>query len=579
MSEQTSSRQHESSSRHGRPGARGAAREAEGAARERPDASSPASRRPGTSSPESTPGASPRASLTALGLVFENLSDEPTRGAWAWIRTTAGVVFLLLALQLLTGALLSFYYVPSAEAAHATVSYVEKVLPAGSWLRALHLYGSQLLALALALHLLQMLLSGAYRRKPVGWLASLLLLALVMANGATGYSLPWDARAFFSTRVAENVSGGLPLAGATLRAWLVGGAEISTLTLSRFYALHVLVAPALLLAVVCARLFVFREPVEVVSRSSNVEEAGHSSNQEEGRRTPGDERRRPDGERTNADDDRALACDDRTSAHDGWMLGQLARNAVVAGVVFALLALYASKYPAPLGPAAESAPPGYLPRPGAQFLWLFQLLKFFPRPAASLVAFLLPALLLAALALLPFTRGGRVADARAQTRRRLGLAVFAAAALLVAGLTALAHFEDARDPRVREQLAGQAAKEAEFRQSPFTPLRTGAAQTAGGAETATSSSSNAPAANSQAAQPPEAYTRNCARCHGPRAEGRSIYPPLVGISARPRRTLDDIVAILNDPRAYGLESRMPSFAKKLTDEEKRAIAEWVVSLK
>lgn len=492
-----------------------------------------------------------RAERTTLGYVVENLSDVPPRGARAWVRTTAGVVFLLLALQLLTGVLLSFYYVPSAEGAHATVSYVEKVLPAGSWLRALHLYGSQLLPLALALHLLQMLWSGAYRRKPVGWLASLLLLALVLANGATGYSLPWDARAFFSTRVAENVAGGLPLAGATLRAWLVGGAEISTLTVSRFFALHALIVPALLLAVVCARLFVFREP------------RGETGTPEGGRTTPV-EGRRP--------------------ARAGRTLAQLARNAVVAGVVFVALALYASKFPAPLGPAAESAPPGYLPRPGAQFLWLFQLLKFFPRPVASLVAFLLPALLLFALALLPFARKGGITPAQARTRRRLGLALFAATALLVAGLTALARLEDLRDPRVREQLARQAAKEMEFRQSPFTPLRTGAAQAAGGAETATSSSTHAadssdtPASGSQAA-PPQAYARNCAGCHGPRGEGRAIYPPLVGISERPRRSFDDIVAILNDPRAYGLESRMPSFARKLTDEEKRAVAAWVVSLK
>lgn len=519
MSEQNSSSQHESLSRHESPGAGDAARRS-------PSASA--------SSDSRGPSTSARAPLTTLGLVVENLWDGPARGLWAWVRATAGVVFLLLALQLLTGALLSFYYVPSADAAHGTVSYVEKVLPAGSWLRALHLYGSELLPLALALHLLQMLLSGAYRRKPVGWLASLLLLALVLANGATGYSLPWDARAFFSTRVAENVTGGLPLAGATLRAWLVGGAEISTLTLSRFFALHVLLVPALLLAVVCARLFVFREP------GAMREGAKHSSSEE---------------------------------------LAQFARSAVVAGVVFAALALYALKYPAPLGPAAESAPPGYLPRPGAQFLWLFQLLKFFPRPVASLVAFLLPALLLAALALLPFTRKGRVAGTRAHTRRRLGLAVFAATALLVFGLTTLARLEDARDPRAREQLARQAAKESEFRQSPFEPLRTGAAQTSGGAETATPSFSNTPAADSQTAQPPEAYARNCSKCHGPHAEGRSIYPSLVGISARPRRTAEDIVAILNDPRSYGLESRMPSFAKKLTDEEKRAIADWVVSLK
>src|SRR5947209_2189707 len=141
----------------------------------------------------------------------------------------------------------AFYYVPSSDSAYTTVAYVEKVVPAGSWLRALHFYGSQLLPAALVLHLAQMLWRGAYARKPVGWLTCILLLALALANGATGYSLPWDARAFFSTRVAESVAGGLPLVGATLRAGFVGGSEISTLTLSRVFALHALLVPVRLL--------------------------------------------------------------------------------------------------------------------------------------------------------------------------------------------------------------------------------------------------------------------------------------------------------------------------------------------
>jgi mono/diheme cytochrome c family protein len=149
--------------------------------------------------------------------------------------------------------------------------------------------------------------------------------------------------------------------------------------------------------------------------------------------------------------------------------------------------------------------------------------------------------------------------------------------LLVAGLTAAAFIEDSRDPRVREQFALQSQKEAEFRAAPFTPKRTGDVGVASGAETA-SSSSNTNAATAQA-DPPAAFTQNCAKCHGAHGEGRSIYPSLVGISSRPKRTVEDIIAIQNNPRSYGLESRMPSFATKLTDDEKRAIAEWVVSLK
>ena len=476
-----------------------------------------------------------RARRTTLRLVLENILDKPPRGLSAWLRTTAGVVALLLALQLVTGLLLAFYYVPSADSAYATVAYVEKVVPAGSWIRALHFYGSQMLPAALVLHLAQMLWRGAYARKPVGWVACVLLLALSLANGATGYSLPWDARAFFSTRVAESVAGGLPLVGASLRAGFIGGSEISTLTLSRFFALHALLVPFLLLAVVCARLLIFREP-DTEHAETNL------------------------------------------AADATWTRDQLARNAVVAGIVFFALALYSYKYPAPLGPAAEAAPPGYLPRPGAQFVWLFQLLKLFPKTAGSVVAFFLPALLIAALAWLPFARTG-MTHAREKSRRRLGQIVLSFTVLLIAALTTAAYLQDSRDPRTREQLAKQAQKESEFRAAPFTPKRANDAATAAGADTAGLSSNTNAAATAHAAEPPEAFTRNCAKCHGPHAEGKSIYPSLVGISLKPRRTADDIVAILNDPRSYGLEPRMPSFAKKLSDEDKRAVAEWVASLK
>jgi ubiquinol-cytochrome c reductase cytochrome b subunit len=475
---------------------------------------------------------------TTLGLVIENLCDEPSSGLSAWARTTAGVVALLFALQLLTGVLLAFYYVPSAQSAYVTVAYVEKVVGAGSWVRALHFYGSQLLPAALVLHLAQSLWRGAYARRPVGWTASVLLLGLSLANGATGYSLPWDARAFFSTRVAENVTGGLPLVGETLRTWLVGGAEISTLTLSRFFALHALVVPAVLLTVFCARLFILREPD-----------------------APPSQRIR--------------------SVNPARLRQQLARNAVVVALVFLALALYASKYPAPLGPAVEAAPPGYLPRPGAQFVWLFQLLKLFPRTVASLVAFSLPALLLAALAALPFTRSGAPVPRTNTRRRTLGQLLLTAATLLVVTLTAVAYLQDARDPRLSEQFARQSQREAEFRAAPFTPARVPADASAPEAQTAATSSANLAqsGAAANAAEPPQAFQRNCSKCHGAHGEGKSINPPLVGISTHPRRTFDDLIAILNNPAGYGLESRMPSFARKLSEDEKRAVAEWLVSLK
>ena len=196
---------------------------------------------------------------TTLEDIERTLIDKPSSGFEAWMRTTAGVVVMLLTLQVITGLLLGFYYVPSTESAHTTVEYIEKVVPAGSWIRSLHHYGSMWLTLCLVLHLAQMFGRATYRRRPVAWMASVILLGLILGSGATGYSLPWDARAFFGTRVTEGIAGGLPLIGSVAREWILGGPEISPITLGRFFALHAMIIPTIILLVLAARLFVFRE--------------------------------------------------------------------------------------------------------------------------------------------------------------------------------------------------------------------------------------------------------------------------------------------------------------------------------
>lgn len=508
---------------------------------------------------------------TNWALVRTALTDHPSSGFSAWARTTAGVAAFLLVLQMATGMLLAFYYVPSTTDAHLTVSYIEKAAGAGSWLRALHFYGSQWLPLALALHLAQMLWRGTYRRKPVGWLAALSLLALALAAGATGYSLPWDGRAFYGTRVAASIADGLPLVGATARAWLVGGAEVSTLTLSRFYALHILVIPFLIFLTITARLFLFRE---------GTARAGAESDAPSIHRRPA---AAVAAERIDAERIGEAGPRDDDASHDEWRHGQLARNAAVIAFVFGALAACAARWPAPLGPAAGTAAPGYLPRPGAQFLWLFQMLKYLPVPLASLAALLVPGLLLGALALLPFLAAVTNQGDAKRPYLKFGSAVFALGALLFTGMTALAYLEDARDPAVREQLARQAQAEEAFRSAPFAPrLSSGTAREGEIAEAgANTSRGRAPGeaeATAATMPPPAAYVANCAKCHGAHAEGKSIYPQLIGVSARPRRSVDDLIAIMNDPRRYGLESRMPSFAAKLSAEEKRAIAAWLSTL-
>jgi ubiquinol-cytochrome c reductase cytochrome b subunit len=412
-----------------------------------------------------------------------------------WLQTTGGIVAILLLTQFCTGVLLAFYYVPSVDHAYTTVLYIEKVVSSGSWLRAVHHYGSQWLAVFSFLHVVQLFATRAYESHRVQWIASILLLGLIMAAGGTGYSLPWDARAFFSTRVAEGLIGGLPLAGRMARLWLLGGSEISTLTLSRFFALHVLVVPALIIAVVMWRVY------------------------------------------------RARVFD--------------FRHAIAGGFVFVALAVWCLKHPAPLGPSVATMTEKYLPRPGAQFLWLYESLKYLPGGLGSIAGLVLPGIVLLVLIFLPWLRNQRV----------IGTAILGAGAALVLIMTTVSYVGDRRDPQTAKQFALQAAQEETARREPFeaTPLGViPAQQTAEGGA-------------------PVMYMKFCVNCHGPHGEGARQgtlkFPPLIDVAAKPRRSVEDIVGLLKDPAAYGLQPPMRSFSDKLTEPQMREIAEWIVKLK
>src|ERR1044071_6069760 len=365
----------------------------------------------------------------------------PDARGLVWLKTTGGIVVVLLLVQFLTGVLLAFYYVPSVDHAYTTVSYIEKVVSSGSWLRALHHYGSQWLSVFIFLHVIRLFRSEAYATNRIQWIAAIVILALVMAAGGTGYSLPWDARAFFSTRVAEGLMAGLPGAGSLARLWVLGGSEISPVTLSRFFALHVLVVPGLIGVVVVWRMF------------------------------------------------RAQLAELFTT-----------RDAIVGGLVFLALALWAWKNPAPLGPPVAGAGADYLPRPGAQFLWLYQSLKYIPGGLGSIVGVVLPGIVLAVLIALPWLKQQRLIAGSL-----LGIGV-----VLIVMMTTVSYLGDRRDPQTAKQLSRQRAQEEAWRRQPFQP--------------ATITLAAAVPPNASTGGPPGMYTKFCAQCHGSQGQGAQQGP-------------------------------------------------------
>src|SRR5271168_3804782 len=196
---------------------------------------------------------------TGLGSIMQASLDEPIPGGarLAYI-FGSGLLFIFIS-QVITGLCLALYYVPSAESAHASVAYITKQVAAGQFLRSLHYYGSSAMIIVLLLHFLQTFIYGSFKgRRELLWISGALLSFLVLAMGFTGYLLPWDQKAYFATAVGTNVSSEVPLIGGFLKLLLRGGSEMGTLTLSRFFMLHVFLIPAVIFGAIASHLFLFR---------------------------------------------------------------------------------------------------------------------------------------------------------------------------------------------------------------------------------------------------------------------------------------------------------------------------------
>src|SRR3984885_10987675 len=195
---------------------------------------------------------------TGIDSILHETLDEPIPGgaSWAYI-FGSGLLFLFVS-QIITGVFLALYYGPSAHHAHTVVSYIVKEVSSGSFIRSIHAYGSSGIIILLLLHIGQTILYGSYKgRRELLWLSGCILLALMLGMAFTGYLLPWDEKAYFATAVGTNLVAEVPFIGPPLQRLVRGGEQMGTLTVSRFYVLHVFVLPGLLIGFIAAHVFSF----------------------------------------------------------------------------------------------------------------------------------------------------------------------------------------------------------------------------------------------------------------------------------------------------------------------------------
>lgn len=173
-----------------------------------------------------------------------------------WLYTLGSATLFLAINQIVTGILLTIYYVPTPDHAYDSVQYITTQVAMGWFIRGLHHWGASAMVVIVALHMLRVIVYGAYKYpREVTWITGVLLLLVVIVFGFTGYLLPWDQKAYWATTVGTRIAGTPPFVGDYMLRIMRGGAELSAVTLARFFGAHIWVLPSVLLLLIGTHLY------------------------------------------------------------------------------------------------------------------------------------------------------------------------------------------------------------------------------------------------------------------------------------------------------------------------------------
>lgn len=386
--------------------------------------------------------------------LYENIP-----GGARWRYVWGSTLTFALVIQFITGIFLWMAYSPSSQTAWESVYYIQYEMTGGWLLRGIHHYTAQIMTILLVLHLMQVVIDGAYKApRELNFIFGVLLLLLVLGLSLTGYLLPWDQKGYWATKVSTNLAAITPMFGPWIQKIIIGGTDYGHHTLTRFFALHAGVLPAGVIALLVLHIYLFRR---------------HGI-------TPKKPLRKPD---------------------EAFWPEQVLKDAVACLAVLATVLVLIwlprlrdadAPLGAELGAPADPSQAFSAARPEWYFLFLFQFLKYFPGSTEIIGAIVIPSVALLVLVLMPFIGNWKLGH-------RFNLAflfvVFAGAGLL----TYLAKAQDRNDASFRA-----AVQEAERNAARVQVLaRSGIPR-----EGALSLLQNDPLT-----QGPALFARHCASCH------------------------------------------------------------------
>ncbi|MDX1645588.1 MAG: cytochrome b N-terminal domain-containing protein [Longimicrobiales bacterium] len=330
------------------------------------------------------------------GALYERI---PGGARWRYIWGSA-LTFAIF-VQFVTGIVLWAAYSANAQGAWESVYFIQNQMLGGWLVRGIHHFMAQATIVLLVLHLMQVIVDGAYRApREVNFWFGLALLFVVLGLSLTGYLLPWDEKGYWATKVATSIASWTPVVGPQLQQLLVGGSEYGHLTLTRFFALHAGVLPAALVILIVGHVYLFRRHGVTVPKGAGAAEG------------------RSDG---------------------NFWPDQFLRDGVAClAVMAAVLALVLWSGGAHLGAPADPTEPFSAARPEWYFLFLFQWLKYFPAGWEVVGGHVIPGLVLGLIALMPVIGNWRLGH-------RFNVGVMLALLAGVGLLTWLARAQDAAD--------------------------------------------------------------------------------------------------------------------------------------
>ena len=174
----------------------------------------------------------------------------------SWAQTLGAASLTAFIVQLLTGVFLAMYYKPDPNSAYQSVQNITEEVTLGWLVRGMHKWGASVFIILIFFHMARTFLFGAYKYpRELNWIIGVLILALSMLEGFTGYLLPWDNTAYWATVVGINLNATAPFVGPFLAQFLQGGLNIGPDTLAKFYALHMLLIPGGLFALIGLHLY------------------------------------------------------------------------------------------------------------------------------------------------------------------------------------------------------------------------------------------------------------------------------------------------------------------------------------